>query len=334
MKDVQGTNLLDLAVHQAKQAVASSLNPRRHIRLIATPKQDYTSKLSSESNIAINKGKGSPVSEAHLPQAMSEQNTTDHCQSHFRNLLGNDRPKLISTGATGLIERLPCGHVRKKPHPQGDPIERSHSLHDLCIEHAVYLRIANLPHFLRMIEYWPEQGIVFQGMPGTIIDRLQSEDDSHPISTAQRLAWACDIATALHSLHTAHVIHGDMKPQNILLDESDKAYLIDFSGSWIDTEQGSAFESVRFRLPRSGEDDSTVRTDLFALGSVLYEIMTGMQPYLDLEDDVVEAKFRQGEFPGVDSIVCGRTILQCWESTVDSADDVRRALESLSVEHS
>ena len=265
---------------------------------------------------------------------MSEGNTTDHCQSHFRNLLGNDRPKLISTGATGLIERLPCGHVRKKPHPQGDPIERSHSLHDLCIEHAVYLRIANLPHFLRMIEYWPEQGIVLQGMPGTILDRLQSEDDSHRISTAQRLAWACDIATALHSLHTVHVIHGDMKPQNILLDESDKAYLIDFSGSWIDTEQGSAFESVRFRLPRSGEDDSTVRTDLFALGSVLYEIMTGMQPYLDLEDDVVEAKFRQEEFPGVDSIVCGRIILQCWESTVDSADDVRRALESLSVEHS
>lgn len=49
-------------------------------------------------------------------------------------------------------------------------------------------------------------------------------------------------------------------------------------------------------MPRDPEDDSTVQTDLFALGSTLCEIMTGTQPYYDLEDDVVEAKFNKGTF--------------------------------------
>jgi serine/threonine protein kinase len=144
-------------------------------------------------------------------------------------------------------------------------------------------------------------------------------------------AW-CGPATSplrCNSLHIVRVIHGDVKPENILLDESGKAYPIDFSGSCVDEEQGSAFEGVRFCMPRSWEDDSTVQTDLFALGPTLYEIMTGTQPYRDLEDDVVEAKFKQGEFPSVDSLLCGRVILQCWESTVGSADDVHKALQAI-----
>jgi hypothetical protein len=92
------------------------------------------------------------------------------------------------------------------------------------------------------------------------------------------------------------------------LDESGKAYLIDFSGSCIDEEQGSALEGVRFCMPRDPEDDSTVQTDLFALGSTLYEIVTGTQPYCDPEDKAVEAKFKRGDFPSVDSLVCGRVI--------------------------
>ena len=141
----------------------------------------------------------------------------------------------------------PHGYARKVLYPPDNPQIRSNSLKDLSVEHEVYHRIANLPHFPRMVEYDPEEGIVLQGMPDrTLRDRLKSEDAHRIISMAERLTWARDIAAALHALHTVHLIHGDVKPEIILLDESGKAYLIDFSGSCVDAEQGSAFESIRF----------------------------------------------------------------------------------------
>lgn len=146
------------------------------------------------------------------------------------------------------------------------------------------------------------------------------------ISTTQRLSWAYSISTALHSLHTAGIVHGDLKPENILLDERNEVYLIDFSGSGVDEHQGSAWESVRFFKPRSENSDSTVQTDVFALGSTLYEVFTGTQPYHDLADDIVEGLFRQGHFPSLDSVLYGLVIKGCWEGTIHSADDVVAAL--------
>jgi serine/threonine protein kinase len=132
---------------------------------------------------------------------------------------------------------------------------------------------------------------------------------------------------ALHSLHASNVIHADVKPENILLDESDKVYLIDFSGSRIDGKPGSALESVRFFLPRDIKLDSTVRTDIFALGSTLYEVMTGTQPYKDLSDEEVEQLFQQGKFPSLDLISCGQIIEECWTGVFQSVDDVLVALQ-------
>ena len=104
-------------------------------------------------------------------------------------------------------------------------------------------------------------------------------------------------------------------------------YLIDFSGSCIDGQQGSAWESVRFFMPRSVDSDSTVQTDLFALGSTLFEIFTGTQPYYDLADDMVEELFQKGQFPGLELVTRGRVIKACWEGTIHSVNDVVAALQ-------
>lgn len=132
--------------------------------------------------------------------------------------------------------------------------------------------------------------IILQGVLGsTLRDYLETQGSC--ISLSKRLEWAHDIAVALHSLHASNIIHADMKPENILRDETDKVYLIDFSESWIDGKSGSSLESVRFFLPRDIKSDSTVQTDIFAFGSTLYEIMTGTRPYHDLADEEVEEPF-------------------------------------------
>lgn len=245
------------------------------------------------------------------------------CRLHFSTNF--DRDQVVSGGSTAIVERLPCGHVRKIPFPDASKRGRMASLRDIKREYDVYCRIANLPHFLEMIEYSAEQGIVLQGLPdGTLRDYL----DNHGLSIlhSKRLVWAYDIATALHSLHEAGVIHGDLKSENVLLDERTEVYLIDFSGSCIDGQPGSAWESIRFFMPRSVDSDSNVQTDLFALGSTLFEIFTGTQPYYDLTDDMVEELFQKGQFPNLDLVPCGHVIKGCWEGTIHSVDDVITAL--------
>jgi serine/threonine protein kinase len=251
------------------------------------------------------------------------------CQFHFSKLF--DRSTVISGGSTAIVERLACGHVRKSPFPDDTVSGRRASLLDIEREHDVYLRIANQPHILEMAEFSAEHGIVLQGMPnGTLREHLECQDSL--VSNSQRLTWASDISEALHSLHTAGVVHADLKPENILLDEKSKVYLMDFSGSCLDGKQGSAWESARFFMPRGQDGDSTVETDLFALGSTLHEIMTGEQPYCDLQDGEVEERFQQGLFPEVTTITVGDIIRQCWEGKIHSAYEVYTALQGISSE--
>jgi len=69
-------------------------------------------------------------------------------------------------------------------------------------------------------------------------------------------------------------------------------------------------------------------TDVFALGSTIYEIMTGTQPYAHCTDEEVEALFKEGTFPPVDRIPCGEVIKRCWHSEVHSAEEIRLSIKA------
>jgi len=177
-----------------------------------------------------------------------------------------------------------------------------------------------------MIGYSLEDGIILEYMPnGNLRDYLQS---GAALNLDQRLQWACDAAEALHLVHSYNIIHCDVKPENFLLDSSFRLRIIDFSGSSIDGSYASAFEGVRFCLPRPWEAPSTIVTDVFALGSTIYEIMTGTQPYEEQTDEEVVALFEQAKFPSVDNLPCGEIIKRCWHSEVNSAEEIHASIKA------
>lgn len=109
---------------------------------------------------------------------------------------------------------------------------------------------------------------------------------SGPMPPARALAILRQVASALDAAHAAGVLHRDVKPANILVTRDDFAYLVDFGIANAESEQkltqmGDVLGTWTYMSPErfSGQGDVTVRADIYALGCVLFEMLTGAPPY-------------------------------------------------------
>ncbi|KAJ5716040.1 uncharacterized protein N7483_013221 [Penicillium malachiteum] len=197
---------------------------------------------------------------------------------------------------------------------------------DIAKEASIYDRIGSHERMVRKLGH-SRDGLVLEYMKtGDLKTYLQAQN-SIPISL--KLKWAFQIAQAVSLLHTHNIIHCDLKPRNFLLDASLDIKIIDFSGSSLDGSKPASGEGTRFYLPRDWRDPPTVATDLFALGSTLYEVFQETSPYEDVPSDHVEVLFKGNEFPSVSDIPCGQIIKQCWLSQVDSAQCVQDFIQNM-----
>ena len=117
---------------------------------------------------------------------------------------------------------------------------------------------------------------------GSLVDRLRR--GPLPLSEAARILSI--LAPALDEAHTHGVIHRDLKPGNILFDGRDQPYLSDFGIAKL-TETSVAFTATgiigtpAYMSPEQARGDRDIdgRSDLYALGAILFEALTGQMPY-------------------------------------------------------
>jgi serine/threonine-protein kinase len=150
---------------------------------------------------------------------------------------------------------------------------------------------ANLqhPHILPLFDSGSADGLLFYVMPfiegETLRDRLQREKQL-PVAEAVRIAR--EVASALDYAHRHGVIHRDIKPENILLHD-ERALVADFGialavrnagGSRL-TETGLSLGTPYYMSPEqaTGDRELDARTDVYALGCVLYEMLTAAPPF-------------------------------------------------------
>jgi len=105
---------------------------------------------------------------------------------------------------------------------------------------------------------------------------------SVPFPTA--CAWAAQVASALHVAHRRNIIHGDIKPANILITLESRTKLTDFGMARLASHQHRGDTSLlgtpAYWCPEQimGRPQDA-RSDIFSLGAVLYEMLTGNSPF-------------------------------------------------------
>lgn len=137
---------------------------------------------------------------------------------------------------------------------------------------------------------------------GSLAERLRAEGVQPP---GRALAWLAQTAAALDAAHRAGIVHRDVKPANLLLDPHDVVHVADFgvaSAAGLEslTQTGTVLGTASYLSPEQAQGErATPASDLYALGVVAFELLTGRRPF---EGDSVAAEAAAhvtGEVPSV-----------------------------------
>jgi serine/threonine-protein kinase len=116
---------------------------------------------------------------------------------------------------------------------------------------------------------------------------LGNEVNDKPMPTQKAVRYATDIATGMAVAHQSGIIHRDLKPANVLIDDSGLVKIVDFGvaaaqhqGDTQLTKTGYVIGSPKYMAPEQilGKKVDE-RADVYSLGVIMYEMMTGQPPY-------------------------------------------------------
>ncbi|HEX6385132.1 MAG TPA: protein kinase, partial [Anaerolineae bacterium] len=141
------------------------------------------------------------------------------------------------------------------------------------------------PHIVPLYDYWREPGVAYLVMRLMRGDSLEHILRDGPLSLGETTHLLDQIGSALHTAHRLGVIHRDLKPANILLDDDGNAYLSDFGiaknmNLEDQTQAGQLVGSPAYLAPEQIlAEPIRPQTDIYCLGLVLYEMLTGHPPF-------------------------------------------------------
>jgi serine/threonine protein kinase len=247
--------------------------------------------------------------------------------------------EIVGQGLTSVVERLPNGgDIIKTPWPDCD--EYDDNCKQLAIEAKVYQRLGEHPRLVKFKGWNPAtHALTLEYIPcnlETYLKRLQRDSTfvgkEWSMSVYTCVQWIDQIAEGLSLLHSKGVVHCDVAPRNMLLDADMNIKIAGFSGSSINGSRALVCADRRYRLPCYARDEmATVTVDLFGLGSIVYFLVTGEEPYREYADYEVEEIFQVGIFPDLTDVMCEEIIRLCWYQEAESAQHIREVLAKIEV---
>lgn len=140
------------------------------------------------------------------------------------------------------------------------------------------------PHIVRLYSFREAEGLLYMAMQYIEGETLAAYLHQHkPLLPGRVLALCRDICAALDYAHSKGVIHRDIKPTNVMLDRTGRAIVMDFGLALLTDlgSRGEVFGSPDYISPEQAISSAHVvpQSDLYALGVMLYEMLTGVLPF-------------------------------------------------------
>ncbi|MDY6852229.1 MAG: serine/threonine-protein kinase, partial [Thermodesulfobacteriota bacterium] len=183
-----------------------------------------------------------------------------------------------------FIERLVAIKTTLAPPPK-DP-EKLESFQHLFFHEAQAAGKLAHPHIVSLYDAAVEDDqcyLVMEYVDGPTLKKFCRTDNLLPLEKVVNIIYQC--AKGLDYAHQNGVVHRDIKPSNILLTKKGQAKISDFGiaavGGSVGTAKAESMTgSVNYASPEQLLNDSlTPQTDLFSLGVVMYELLTGVKPF-------------------------------------------------------
>ena len=142
------------------------------------------------------------------------------------------------------------------------------------------------PHIVRITDIGEEDGQQYLAMEYVAgLDLKRYIKEHHPLSNEEAVRIMGQILLAMRLAHTRGIVHRDLKPQNILLTPDGTAKVTDFGiavafAETSLTQTNSMLGSVHYLSPEQARGSkATVQSDMYAMGIIFYEMLTGHIPY-------------------------------------------------------
>jgi serine/threonine-protein kinase len=162
------------------------------------------------------------------------------------------------------------------------------------------------PHVVTVIDAGEDDGrpyIVLEYVEGETLKERIRRNERLPVSEA--VAYAVEVARALGAAHARHIVHRDVKPQNVLIDEEGSAKVTDFGiARSLDEEgltaDGRVLGTTDYVSPEQAVGQPvTGQSDIYSLGIVLFEMLTGDVPFKGANQVTVAMRHVREELPDV-----------------------------------
>ncbi|KAE8348029.1 kinase-like protein [Aspergillus coremiiformis] len=245
----------------------------------------------------------------------------------------SDNHELLIIGIFAEVYLIDKNFIRKIPRSQSEedmrPIIREAQIYEILGVHpriAEWLSIGRFDHV--DIKYYPH---------GDLANYCQNNN----IATELRSKWFQQILEAIVVIHSHDVIHSDLALRQFFLDDELNVRLGDFNSAQYPDHLSLGYEKASHCLPRDYNLPNSKASDIFALGSTLYELVAGMAPYSDLTgpksddpdvikaqilrqrevDHEIESRYKNNVFPDVSGLFGGAIILACWRGQFSEAKE-------------
>ncbi|WP_257307103.1 serine/threonine-protein kinase [Geothrix campi] len=207
--------------------------------------------------------------------------------------------------------------------------------------------VLNHPNLVTIYEFGEDQGVLYIAMEyvkGHDLDELLQEQSLSRSEALEVLAQVCD---GLGFAHRQHIVHRDIKPTNVRVQRDGRrlhAKVMDFGVAKISnsdmTATGMVMGTVSYMAPeyiRTGKPDP--RSDLFAVGVMLYESLSGRKPFsgdttptvlykiVNEPPDPIETEKLQGIGPAIRSVL-DRSLAKNPDERFQTAEDLAKALRA------